>query len=55
MLKKFKLPLIEDNCEAVGGKYKKKYLGTIGDVGIFSFDHGKILTTGEGGHVVNKQ
>ena len=47
--KKFKLPLIEDNCEAVGGKYKKKYLGTIGDVGIFSFDHGKILTTGEGG------
>ena len=27
----------------------KKYLGTIGDVGIFSFDHGKILTTGEGG------
>ncbi len=47
--KKFKLSLIEDNCEAVGGKYKKKYLGTIGDVGIFSFDHGKILTTGEGG------
>jgi 8-amino-3,8-dideoxy-alpha-D-manno-octulosonate transaminase len=52
--KKFNLFLVEDNCEAVGGKYEKKYLGTIGDVGIFSFDHGKILTTGEGGMLLTR-
>ena len=50
--KKKKIVLIEDNCEAVGGKYKKKYLGTIGDIGIFSFDFGKNITTGEGGCIL---
>ena len=44
--KKSDIKVIEDNCESVGGKFGNKYLGTIGDVGIFSFDHGKILTTG---------
>ncbi len=47
--KKKKVPVIEDNCEAIGGKYNNKFLGAVGDVGIFSFDHGKIITTGEGG------
>ena len=47
--KKNKIKIIEDNCESVGGKFNKLFLGTIGDIGIFSFDHGKILTTGEGG------
>ena len=47
--KKYKIPIIEDCCEAIGGTYNKKFLGTIGDLGIFSFDHGKIITTGEGG------
>ncbi len=50
--KKFKIPILEDNCEAVGGKYKNKFLGTIGDIGIFSFDHGKIITSGEGGMIL---
>ena len=50
--KKFKIPILEDNCEAVGGKYKDKFLGTIGDVGVFSFDHGKIITSGEGGMIL---
>lgn len=50
--KKKKILLIEDNCEAVGGKFKKKYLGTIGDIGIFSFDFGKNITTGEGGCIL---
>ena len=44
-----KIKIIEDNCESVGAKYNEAFLGTIGDIGIFSFDHGKILTTGEGG------
>ena len=47
--KQFKLPIVEDNCESVGAKYKNKYLGTIGDIGILSFDFGKNITTGEGG------
>lgn len=50
--KKFKIPILEDNCEAVGGKFKDKFLGTIGDVGIFSFDHGKMITSGEGGLIL---
>jgi len=48
----YKLPIVEDNCESVGAKYNKKYLGTLTDIGIFSFDHGKILTTGEGGLIL---
>ena len=50
--KKKKIKIIEDNCESVGAKFNKSYLGTIGDIGIFSFDHGKILTTGEGGLIL---
>ena len=30
---------------------KKKYLGTLGDVGVFSFEFGKIITTGVGGMI----
>ena len=50
--KKFKLPIVEDNCESVGAKYKNNYLGTFGDIGIFSFDFGKNITTGEGGAIL---
>lgn len=49
--KKNKLSVVEDACEALGAKYKNKYLGTIGDVGFFSLDFGKIITTGEGGFI----
>ncbi|MDA9733809.1 DegT/DnrJ/EryC1/StrS family aminotransferase [Candidatus Pelagibacter sp.] len=52
---KYKLKILEDNCESIGGKYKKKYLGTLGDVGVFSFDFGKIITTGEGGMIVTNK
>ena len=47
--KKYDIRVLEDNCEALGGKYKKKYLSTIGDVGVASLDFGKIITCGEGG------
>lgn len=46
------LILIEDACQAIGGKYKGKYLGTIGHAGTFSFDFVKIMTCGEGGVVL---
>ena len=52
---KYKLKILEDNCESIGGKYKKKYLGTLGDVGVFSFDFGKTITTGEGGMIVTNK
>ncbi|MEQ3664741.1 DegT/DnrJ/EryC1/StrS family aminotransferase [Olleya sp.] len=46
------LKLIEDACQAIGGTYKGKYLGTYGDLGCFSFDFVKTITCGEGGAVV---
>src|SRR5210317_476176 len=49
---KHKLLLIEDACQAIGGKYGGKPLGSIGDLGCFSFDFVKTMTCGEGGAVV---
>lgn len=50
--KKHKIAVLEDNAQSCGGTYNGKKLGTLGDVGIFSFDFGKTLTTGEGGMIV---
>jgi 8-amino-3,8-dideoxy-alpha-D-manno-octulosonate transaminase len=52
--KKKKIFLIEDTAWGIGGKYKNNYLGTIGDMGTFSFDYAKSITTGEGGMVTFK-
>ena len=52
LVKKYKLKIIEDNAESIGGKYKGKKLGTIGDVATLSFFANKIITTGEGGAVI---
>ena len=49
---KHKLLLLEDACQAIGGTYKGKYLGTIGHAGTFSFDFVKIITCAEGGAVL---
>ncbi len=46
---KYNLKVIEDNAESIGGKYKGKMLGTIGDISTYSFFGNKIITTGEGG------
>jgi perosamine synthetase len=43
--------LVEDCAEAIGTLYKKKHVGTFGDVSIFSFYGNKTITTGEGGMV----
>ncbi len=53
--KRKKLHLIEDTAWGIGGKYKKKYLGTIGEIGTFSFDFAKTITTGEGGMLLFKR
>ena len=49
---KKKIFLIEDCAEAFGTYYKKKHVGTFGDVSTFSFFGSKTITTGEGGMVV---
>jgi 8-amino-3,8-dideoxy-alpha-D-manno-octulosonate transaminase len=48
------LALLEDAAQADGGSYKGKRLGSIGDVGAFSFQFNKILTSGEGGMVITQ-
>lgn len=56
---RYHLKVIEDATEAIGthyttGRYAGKYAGTIGDVGAFSFNGNKIITTGGGGMIVSQ-
>ena len=44
--------LIEDACQAFAARNKNKYAGTIGDVGVYSFQQFKQITCGEGGAIV---
>jgi perosamine synthetase len=50
--KKHNLAVIEDTCQAHMGEWRNKKLGTIGDLGCFSFQQFKSLATGEGGAVI---
>ncbi len=55
----YHLKLIEDATEALGtyyttGIYQGKFAGTIGDIGVYSFNGNKILTTGGGGMIVSE-
>ena len=49
---KHNLILLEDACQAIGGFYDGKALGSYGDLGCFSFDYVKTVTCGEGGAVI---
>ncbi|WP_299219131.1 DegT/DnrJ/EryC1/StrS family aminotransferase [uncultured Aquimarina sp.] len=46
------LILLEDACQAIGGTYDNKPLGSYGDLGCFSFDYVKTVTCGEGGGLI---
>lgn len=52
--KKYKIKIIEDCAEAIGTKYKKRFVGSVGDISTFSFYGNKTITTGEGGMLVTK-
>jgi len=52
LAKKHNLYVIEDATEALGSEYKGRKVGILGDVGIFSFNGNKIMTTGGGGMLV---
>lgn len=49
--KKHNLKVIEDSCQAHLAEYQGKKLGTIGDLGAFSFQESKVISCGEGGGV----
>ncbi len=49
---KYSLPMIEDATEGLGARYRGKNLGGIGQIGCFSFNGNKIITTGGGGMIV---
>jgi dTDP-4-amino-4,6-dideoxygalactose transaminase len=46
------IPIIEDAAEALGSRYRGKLCGTFGDVGVFSFNGNKVITTSAGGAMV---
>lgn len=45
------LKVIDDNCESLGAKLDKKYIGNKADITCWSFDSGKTIITGEGGMI----
>ncbi|MFV5685804.1 DegT/DnrJ/EryC1/StrS family aminotransferase [Flavobacterium sp. GB2R13] len=49
---KYSIPILEDSAEALGSSYKGQKCGTFGDIGIFSFNGSKIITTSGGGAIV---
>ena len=51
LAKKYHLWVIEDNCDALGSKYKGRYTGTFGDISTSSFYPAHHITMGEGGAV----
>ncbi|MEX0287938.1 MAG: DegT/DnrJ/EryC1/StrS family aminotransferase [Flavobacteriaceae bacterium] len=52
LCEKHNLILLEDACQAIGGSYQGKALGSYGHLGCFSFDYVKTITCGEGGALI---
>ncbi len=50
--RKNNLLVLEDNAQGCGASFRGKKLGSFGNMGIFSFDYVKTLTTGEGGMII---
>jgi len=54
LAQKYQLPIIEDAAESLGARYRGKLVGTFGDVGCFSFNGNKLVTSGGGGMVISR-
>ncbi len=52
LARKWGLKVIEDNAQAPGATYRGRYTGTVGDIGVFSFNVHKHIQSGEGGMMV---
>lgn len=50
--RRYHIPVIEDSSESLGTYYKEMHTGLYGDVGVFSFNGNKIITSGGGGVIV---
>lgn len=48
------IPIVEDSAEALGSSYENRKCGSFGDIGVFSFNGNKIITTSGGGALLAK-
>ena len=53
LCQQYHVPILEDAAESLGSTYKGRMSGTIGDIGIYSFNGNKIITTSGGGMMVS--
>jgi len=53
LCRSYSVPMIEDAAESLGSLYKGKASGTFGDIGIYSFNGNKIITTSGGGMLIS--
>jgi dTDP-4-amino-4,6-dideoxygalactose transaminase len=53
--KKYDIPVIEDAAESLGSTYKSKATGTLGEMGILSFNGNKIITSSGGGALISER
>ncbi|WBL41228.1 aminotransferase class I/II-fold pyridoxal phosphate-dependent enzyme [Algoriphagus halophytocola] len=51
--RKYNIPVLEDAAEAVGSVYEGEMCGTFGQIGVYSFNGNKIITTGGGGALIS--
>ena len=52
MCRRYDVPIIEDAAESLGATHRQRPAGTLGDIGVFSFNGNKIVTTSGGGALV---
>jgi perosamine synthetase len=53
--KEWNIPMVEDAAESLGSYYKGKHSGSFGQIGVFSFNGNKIVTSGGGGMIVTNE